>query len=432
MVQCAAKVIELFTNATTSIYYSSFVCQMNVALPGFPHVTMKQLTSQAVERGVAVRMFFNPSTQYGNETMSQLDTDPRVQLRAVSGDGDIPAPFNYIFGDSYSNHHQKFLIVDGQHVMVGGVGVHPCRSGWLMLNTESPPYYWHEVGVVTACNPNVSIWVEKLWNNHFTPPPLPLMAAATEHLTTLELIKTAKACIHLEAQLCISTDTTSNQILTTVVDRLHRAYTTKGDRFCFIMLVNSHQPDEHVVVSAAASTTLQWSRRMMLERAVKLGVSPLFLEERVFIGTMEYNATHIKVHSNLIIQDGHTMIRTSSNITDRSLSENPCDNELGVVVHGNAVASAQQELWKRYLMVHPTSNHLMPHDVVKHMRNETGVVRKVEYHKGFDATIVPDSVVNFIMKSVHKLPYFGGSKHISWNSNQVSRSHPHPSHDLQT
>ena len=420
MVQCAAKVIDLFTHATTSIYYSAFVCQMNVGLPGFPHITMKQLTSQAVQRGVTVRMFFNPSTQYGNGSLSTLDVDMHVQLRAVLGDGVIPEPFNRIFGDTYSNHHQKFLVVDDTHLMVGGVGVHPCRAGWLVLNTEEPtPYYWHEVGVVTACNAQVSTWLKKLWNNEFTPPPFPLMSAATEHMTTLKLIENARSCIHLEAQLCISTDTTSNQILTTVVNRLHKAYTTKGDRFCFIMLVNTHQPDEHPLVSAAATGTLHWSRRMMMERATQLDISPLFLKERMFIGTLEHHQTHIKVHSNLIIQDGHTMIRTSSNITDRSLSANPCDNEVGVVVHGDSVAHAQQQLWKMYLMMDPGANHLMPLEVLKRMRNEGGVVKTVKYN-ALDTTIVPNEMVDFIMKHVHRLPYFGGSKHITWSSSSTS------------
>ena len=419
MVQCAAKMVDLFTQATTSIYYSAFVCQMDVGLPGLPHITMKHLTSHAVQRGVTVRMFFNPSTQYGNGSLATLDVDPRVQLRAVSGDGAVPEPFNYIFGDSYSNHHQKFLVVDDTHVMVGGVGVHPCRAGWLVLNSEQPePYYWHEVGVVTACNPQISTWLNKLWNNEFTLPPLPLVSAATEHLTTLKLIETARSCIHLEAQLCISTDTTSNRILSTVVDRLHKAYTTKGDRFYFIMLVNTHQPDEHALVSAAATGTLHWSRRRMLERAAKLGISPLFLKERMFMGTLEHNGTHIKVHSNLIIQDGHTMIRTSSNITDRSLSTNPCDNEVGVVVHGDSVARAQQQLWKMYLGMDPTARHLMPHEALRRMRDETGVVKCVKYN-ALDTTLIPDEVVDFIMKNLHKLPYFGGVKPITWSSSDV-------------
>lgn len=416
MQQCARRMIELFTTAQTCIYYSSFVCQMNVGLPGFPHITMHQLTSDAVKRGVSVKMLFNPSTQYGNEKLENMDVDPGVEVRSISGDGCIPTPLSTIFGETYTNHHQKFLFVDGKYLMVGGVGVHPCRSGWLELNTESPPYYWHEVGVVTECTPEMSAWFEGLWQSQFTPPPFPLVAASSEHLATLKLIQDAKSCIHMEAQLCISTDSTSNKILSTVVDRLVRAQNTKGDRFCFIMLVNTHQPDEHVVVSSATTLSLHWSRRMMMECATKRGVSPLFLKERVFMGTLEHNDTHIKVHSNLIIQDGHTMIRTSSNLTDRSLSQHPCDNELGIVISGESVAQAQQALWKRYLMLDPQSPHMMPVEVLKRMSDEMGVVKRIKFNPTHDTTFLPNSIVNFFMKGVHKLPFFGGVKPITWET----------------
>ena len=421
MTECAARVIELFNSATHTIYYSAFVCQTDASLPGHPGVTMHKLTSAAVERGVAVKMFFNPSLQYGNECLTNLHIDSRVDVCSISGDGNVPEPFNHIFGDRYSNHHQKFLIVDDQVVMIGGVGVHPCRAGWLTLNTESPAYYWHEVGVVTSCNPAFSTWVQNLWNNRFTHPPLPLMSGPTEHASMVELIRTAETCIHMEAQLCISTNSTENQILSTVVARLARAFHTPGDEFRFIMLVNTHQPDEHVVVSSVTTSTLHWSRRMLHSLALDAGMSPLFLNERVFIGTLEYEGTHIKVHSNLLIKDGHTMIRSSSNLTDRSLSRNPCDNELGVVISGDAVAVAQQKLWKQYFGMHPLVADMVPSEAFRYMTEETGFVKRVKYHKTFDSAFLPDFIVDFTMRAIHKLPFFGGQNPISWITTRVNK-----------
>lgn len=131
MQQCARRMIELFTTAQTCIYYSSFVCQMNVGLPGFPHITMHQLTSDAVKRGVSVKMLFNPSTQYGNEKLENMDVDPGVEVRSISGDGCIPTPLSTIFGETYTNHHQKFLFVDGKYLMVGVWGFTPVGlGGW--------------------------------------------------------------------------------------------------------------------------------------------------------------------------------------------------------------------------------------------------------------------------------------------------------------
>jgi phosphatidylserine/phosphatidylglycerophosphate/cardiolipin synthase-like enzyme len=378
---------------------------------------MNTLTSEAAERGVEVNLFFNPSLQYGNTSIEHMDIHPMVNIATVSGSGSIPYPFNQVFGDSYTNHHQKFLLVDDEVLMVGGVGVHPCRAGWLVLNTETSPYYWHEVGVVVPCTPHVSEWVRAMWTNRFMPLPPPLVSGDTEHLTMLKLIETAKACIHMEAQLCISTDTTMNQVLSTVVKRLIRASRTPGDRFRFMMLVNTHQPDEHMLVSSVTTSSLHWSRRMLMSQARKAGLSPLFIRERVFIGTLEHKGVHIKVHSNLIIQDGHTMIRTSSNLTDRSLSVRPCDNELGIFITGSAVAVAQQALWKRYFM--RDCPDMYPSEAFRLMVAETGLVRAVNYHSWCDTTFIPDVVVDFVMRTLHKTPFFGGKENITWETHRV-------------
>ena len=416
---CAARMVDLMRTATNSVYYSSFVCQMDQTLPGQPEdVTMSRLVREAVAKGVKVRMFCNPTEQYGN-SLSELTSVEGVEVCLVQSNGYIPHPFNTVFGDRYTNHHQKFLLVDDEVIMVGGVGVHPCRSGWLVLNTEKPePYYWHEVGVVSPCSADMAAWVHAMWQGSYTPPPFPLVAAEREHQTTLTMIREAVTCIHMEAQLCISTPSTHNQVLATVVQRVRRAYHTPGDTFCFMLLVNTHQPDEHVVVSAATTATLHWSRRMMMASAEEAGVPEAFMRERVFIGTLESReGTHIKVHSNLLIQDGHTMLRTSSNLTDRSLSPTPCDNELGIVVTGPEVAAAQQKLWARYFdMPDATSGPWWPRTAFRLMQDETGVVRTVRFHKVHDTTFAPDVVVDFVMRKVHALPYFGGRKVIEWAS----------------
>ena len=145
--------------------------------------------------------------------------------------------------------------------------------------------------------------------------------------------------------------------------------------------------------------------------------TPLFVRERVFIGTLEHGGVHIKVHSNLIIRDGHTMIRTSSNLTDRSLSARPCDNELGVLITGGAVAVAQQALWKRYFM--REGPDMYPNEAFRLMVAETGVVRSVQYHPWCDTTVLPDVVVDFVMRTLHRIPAFGGKNPVTWETRRV-------------
>jgi phosphatidylserine/phosphatidylglycerophosphate/cardiolipin synthase-like enzyme len=418
---CAARMVELLQSATHSLYYSSFVCQLDAPLPGQPrHLTMSHLLHQAVGRGVKVYMFFNPSEQYGN-SMAEVEQlrSAGVHVAMVTSDGYIPAPFDAVFGERYTNHHQKFLVADQATIMIGGVGVHPCRAGWMVLNTEPEPYYWHEVGVVAPCTAAMATYITDMWEGSYTlHPPFPLVAAEEEHSFTLRMIREAVTCIHMEAQLCISTPSTHNRVLDTVVERVATAFATPGDTFCFMLVVNTHQPDEHPVVSGATTATLHWSRRMMMAGARARGVPEAFMRERVFMGTLEKAGTHIKVHSNLIIQDGHTMLRSSSNLTDRSLSPTPCDNELGIVVTGPEVARAQQLLWARYFEM-PGGGPWWPRTAFRLMQNETGVLTSVRYHNLHDTTFVPDGVVDFFMRHLHELPYFGGKKKVEWATQLV-------------
>lgn len=416
MTECAVRMVSMMGAATKSIYYSAFVCHLDHALPGHPDITMRALVTHAVNRGVHVHMLLNNSTQYGNTPLDELGLDPRVHVRGVSGDGDIPFPFNQLFGQTYTNHHQKYLMIDDSFVLVGGVGVDPSRQGWLIPNTQQPEsYYWHEVGVLTPCTTAMTAWLKAQWEGDFRLPPSPFVAGVTEHLTTLRLIDEAKTCIHMEAQLCISTDSTENQVLGGAMKRVARAFHTPNDPFRFIFLVNNQQPDEHMFISAVALAALNWSVQAMIRCAETMGVPVSFLHERVCVGILEHNNTHIKVHSNIVIQDGHTMLRSSSNLTDRSLNNTPCDNELGVVVMGDAVSVAQQRLWQRYFML-PDDMLIGPVQAHKLMSEGAGVVRVIP--------LTPPEHVNFTlfdacMRTLHKLPYFGSKKFINWEMTPV-------------
>ena len=127
---CAARMVDLVRGAHVSIYYSEFVCQLHAPLPGLPDVTMAMLFTDAIARGVAVYMFFNPTEQYGN-SMHELSSVPGLNVCLVKSDGYIPAPFDHVFGERYTNHHQKFLLADDNVIMIGGWACIPVvPGGW--------------------------------------------------------------------------------------------------------------------------------------------------------------------------------------------------------------------------------------------------------------------------------------------------------------
>lgn len=404
--------VLMVNNAKTSIFYSAFVCQLDHPLPGQGNITMRYLFSAAAARGVRVNLFMNPSMQYGNKDPGSLPIG--VEIRYPTGSGIIPAPFHLAFGKRFSNHHQKFLCVDNTQVLLGGVEVHPCRAGWMQLNGEPTPYFWHEIGVLLSVDVDFAQWVHQQWNGVFVPPPLPFLQGDVENSMMCCLINNAVDCVHMEAQLCISTKSTYNGVFRTLADRLVRSY-TNHDTFRFFLLVNMTQPDEHPVVSTSVSGMLTWTLGSLYRMVVvEAGVPDVFFDARVVVAKLEHLDVHVKIHSNLLIADARAMIRSSSNLTDRSLSDLPCDNELGVFVSGPAVAVLQQQLWSQYLGVTEIQT---PESAFKYFCNNSGVVRRIDSATFCDS--LKHDVLNTLFSLYHKLPAFGGSQHIVWKNENV-------------
>jgi len=111
----------------------------------------------------------------------------------------------------------------------------------------------------------------------------------------------------------------------------------------------------------------------------------------------------------MVLQDGHTMLRSSSNFTDRSLSVFPCDNELGILVHGDVVALFQQKIWRRYFGVLDERVVFTPEQAVVHMRREQGVISRLA-----QGSLTLPRTFTTIMALLHSIVFFGGIKKINW------------------
>ena len=375
--ESARALVRLLRRARHFVFYSAFICDVTHPLPGTGRdgdttTTLLRLFHEMHARGVELRMLYNDDPVYHNvavRTMRDM-LPPSARVKVVRGNGTIAPVLQLLCGGntSYTNHHQKYVVVDGQYFMLGGTDVNWQRTSWRVLNTpphdpalpqppQPPqPYSWHETSVVVPCTADVLRFAMSNFENGIVAaPPFPLLhGGPQEHQFILHLIDTARSCIHFESQTCISSDKTHNSVFAAVAARLARAYATGAahDRFRFIMITNHEQVDESKVLSWFAGQLLRRSIAFLREEATqRLGVPPAFFDERVFVGYLQDGPHHIKVHSNMVIQDGHTMLRTSSNLSDRSYGQFPCDNELGIALHGDAVAAFQQRLWRRLLLL---------------------------------------------------------------------------------
>lgn len=432
-VESATELIRILRSAKTMVYFSSFLCQLNEPLAGTT-TTLRQLFTELAERGVGLRILYNPEPAYGNLPIedfkallpggSSSSSSRGVEVHCVYGSGTLPTFTKYIgIGENtrYSNHHQKYVCADAEWFMLGGVDINFERKGWLEPNNNKPPYCWHEISVSVRCTPQMWSFACENFNRIVDHPSFPLTRGGYyEHRIICRLIHDARSCIHMEAQTCISAESTLNEVLEAIAQRVARAHVTPGDRFRFILLTNMFQIDESTAISWLTTQQVHWSRRFLRKRIAQLGVSSSDMETRVFIGFLQdLSHRHIKVHSNLIIQDGRRMLRTSSNLTDRSMSVFPCDNELGIVVDGDEVAEFQQKLWRRYFL---TPSQLFTHEMAfNYMVQQTGLIRQATFrahnnnNNDNDKTYVPDNVINLLMDILHLGPWFGGKKPITWN-----------------
>ena len=172
---------------------------------------------------------------YGNKTLPELKILlPFANIRSVCGDGELHDIAKlFVRNTKFSNHHQKYLAVDEKYFMLCGVEINSQRQGWLQLNSDN--FYWHEIGVSVACTSNMWNFVQQNFNS-IVPPTFPLLSGGVlEHNVLCDMIRNAKACIHMETQICITSDCTLNRVFETVAERIQKSYKDDDD-FKFILL----------------------------------------------------------------------------------------------------------------------------------------------------------------------------------------------------
>lgn len=432
-------------SATTTIYYSTFLCIATHQLPGEEAgVTVQQLFTDAANRGVSISILYNAEEMYGNIPATQfLDQFPTgVRLKTVTGSGRLGPLAKLVSSHQfYSNHHQKYLCVDGQRLMVTGCDINAERNGWLKLNTRG--YYWHEVAVSLPCTVDMYSYICRNFEDGIVvdAPPLPLTASGkhnSELAVVVEMIENCKHFMHIEAQTCTSTQFTKNSIFTALIQRVELAYRHKEtDRFRCFILTNMLMVDESPIVQWSCAQDVLLSRRYLKTGLTALGVPWVFVCQRVFMGTMEHNGVHIKIHSNLFIQDSKVMLRTSSNLNDRSFSDKPCDTEMGVLIQGRGdqVGRFQSLQLARYLG-QPSDSPADFFDALLRLVDETTAPAPTEPKSALDQaclvkpirlstftqerTRVPDAIVNAVMQRVHKSRVRGGVASIKWTVTEIN------------
>nr|CCA14839.1 phospholipase D PiTMPLD putative [Albugo laibachii Nc14] len=380
--ECKNMIVNLMQSATTSIYYSTFLCDfahpLNKVKGKNGDLSIISCIKAAAARGVSIHILYNPVGDYGTETINRVQAQlpPGVFLTcAISDLG--PGPLTKWFSNNskYAFHHQKYLCVDGKKIMVTGCDVNHERNGWLERNVLG--YYWHEVSVVTKCTSDVFDWIcrnhgdnelsctprsrrlstvmqtrhhydEKLDANAA---PFPLVSGGwREENAMVNMILHATRSIQLENQIMISGGNLQhNRVLKAIASRVARAYHERDQHFHVIILTNKAQQDEPSLVTRWYCTlSTQWSMEQLEFAMLSYGIPRNEIANFVYVGRLLADGVLVKIHSNILITDGQYALRSSSNLADRSLSFRPTDTELGLLFSGQVVTRFQQNLWNMY------------------------------------------------------------------------------------
>ena len=356
----------LLSEAKSTVYYSTFVCDFYLALPtpDGGSATLLELIKNAVKRGVKVHILFNPYLDYGTTSVEKLLTELPKEVdfhNSVSNLGPGWFSKHFTSNSKYAYQHAKYLCVDGDvpnegKIMVTGCDIKSERRGWLKLNPFG--YYWHEPSAVTPCTEEMYEWIKYSHNvakrlrydDEYEPAPFPLVNGGwQEENAMVDMILKAEHSIHLENQLFMSGGSEQeNRINRAIVERIARGIANNDDFYAMILTNSANKGEPSKVARWYTTVTLEWSINGMIKLAKKHGMTREQLFSRLLIGHLEHEGTMVKVHSNLIIQDGYRCIRSSSNLTDRSLSHRPCDVEAGILVKGDCVKAFQQQLFNMY------------------------------------------------------------------------------------
>jgi phosphatidylserine/phosphatidylglycerophosphate/cardiolipin synthase-like enzyme len=412
--ECVNSMVALIRSAKKCIRYSTFLCRLDVKLPGWEDLTLLQLLQDATTRGVNVEVLYNPGEAYGNMPLTQFRKmlpKQKCKLFVCEGSGNLKG-VQLLFSPhgKFSYHHQKWLCIDDRWAMITGCDVDADRMPWGKLNDNN--YLWHELSVVVPCTPKMGRFFHRNVQC-ISNPPLPLIQAEKEHGLLKHLVHRSKRYMHMEQQMFISTQNTHNDIARCIVDRIFRAI-MRGEEYYFILITNIYNEDETKLLDFFLRMFLNWSKRWMDQYALSLGITLAQLYSHLFIGSLKLNNVFVKIHSNITVCDGEIAVRSSSNMSDRSLSKRPCDTELGIIVTDKtAINGLLQTLWGRYMH---TSNvtHNIAH-VFRAAKRQQGCFREFTYIGDNSNATMPFESLNTMMTLIHDSKMFGNKEKINWN-----------------
>ena len=284
-------------------------------------------------------------------------------------------------GIEYCHHHIKAICVD-QSLLFRGGGVDTSADSWKEFQTcnQDGVDCWTDSSVLTRCSKEVMQYIisssmegdYKNTNNYH-------ISGLAEHNNFLYLIRSARHYIYLENQFFDSSDITENRILVELSKAITRSIQQNTEFYVMILTNNFYtNKDEPYLARIYLHYTMIRIQRDVLKicRYTDPTITREQVNHKLFVGVLKREPYYIQLHTQVMIQDGIRMIKTSSNITDRSLSHSPCDKELGLIFRDpQKIGPIQQKIWNHRLGT--TSIHYSIEEVFRAAKHGRGQYRGI-------------------------------------------------------
>ena len=332
---------RMLLSAQRTIHICAFIFRPDKVFPS--GLSVAHIINAKAAAGVEVKIMMNSTGEYTNLSPSETrhKLHPNVKLYSCRfPKHELNVPF--INQTGYAYMHMKFCCVDRSNMQIGWADLEPFdRVQYNHLNQNG--FSWHEIGVRFACTAAIADSVDRIFCCSHTvvcppAPPLPLVSGGPNEAHIMcRMIDAAQAFVYIEHQvICMgpSEDLSVQLILEALAHKV--AFIPN---FKVVIITNLEQDDEYNYITRKFSCVSLQSTIVHMRTLVQrmMGHAGLEFDEDTYRQNVHYlklvcsGGESMKTHSNTMIVDTAAALRSSSNLTSRSLGVNPCDMELGIV-----------------------------------------------------------------------------------------------------
>ena len=362
--QCFQTLYEMLIGAKHEIHYSCFALDMYTVLPYHNNrLPLYQIFNNLAKDGVKIHLLYNSTGEYSNQNPSELIKllDPKINIYLFSTENKNNALLGSIVNQhGYSFNHMKFLVVDST-ILFGGTDISYERINYDKINRDG--YSWHDVGVQLECGRYFIEWLDKLYSltdfciKKIPYSPFPFINHDQETECWVRLIQNSKHILYIEHQFIAFNSQDiggSRDIFDALVNRIVKSVRHR-DNLKIIILTNLIQKDESCgFVSLFTKTNLFIHICDLVDqilRKLRTNNQDILLNT-LYYGRLRFDHHNIKIHSNILISDDldgkFHCIRSSSNGSERSFGNMPCDIELALYLKGMKVYEMLMDLLRQH------------------------------------------------------------------------------------